>query len=410
MKILIVTQYFYPETFIINEIITELEKLGVQVSVLTGKPNYPDGKIFDGYSSMGLARDKFGTSTEVIRVPLIPRGKGGAMHLTVNYLSFVFFASLLGPFIYRRQSFDVVFVFAPSPILVAIPAILINLFKKSHLALWVQDLWPESLSATGFVKSRFLLTAVRVVVRQIYRACDAILIQSDSFRSQINSIYLHPNILYYPNSYKRIEESGLPNSQSLNELLSNHFCLVFAGNIGTAQSVHTIVEAAKLVADISDLKIVFVGSGSMLSWVIEKKEAEGLNNIECIGRVSPEHIPAIYAKAHGLLLTLKSEEIFRYTLPWKTQSYMAAGKPILGAIDGEGARVVSEADCGLVGPAEDFQRLAINIREFYHLSESTRIEMGQNAKDYFERYFEMCTQVKKLVSIFNKIKNSELES
>lgn len=403
MKVLIVSQYFYPETFIINDLAIELEKLGIEVEILTGKPNYPDGKIFRGYRVLGIQKEGFGSRITVNRIPLWPRFSGGALNLVLNYASFVISGLTFGVWALRRRSFDVIFVFTPSPITAAVPAIALKYIKNAKLILWVQDLWPESLSATGFVKKAFLLKAVKYLVRGIYAACDTILVQSKAFFDPIRKISPKSNILFYPNSYKRIASASESFNSGLAEILDNNFCFVFAGNIGTAQSVQTILEAAKLVKSTPDIKIIFVGSGSMLNWIDEAKKNEGLDNVVLAGRVSPWEISFVYSKAKVLLLTLKSDEIFTYTLPWKTQSYLASARPILGAINGEGARVIREAECGVVGPAEDFKSLAENIMTFYRMKEEERSIMGKNGLKYFEENFEMVQQTEKLVSLFKQM-------
>lgn len=404
MKILVVTQYFMPETFIINELVLEIEKLGNQVTVLTGKPNYPDGHIFPGFKAGGVQREVFGKDIDVVRVPLRPRGVGGAFNLILNYLSFAFSGSIFGSWILRKKSFDVIFVFGTSPITAAIPAIVINFFKRSALSLWVQDLWPESLVVTKFVKNKLILKLVEALVWWIYRCCDVVLVQSKSFIRPISLLSKRTKVIYYPNSFKSMEygnEKALP--PFLDQLLDNNFCVVFAGNIGKAQSVETIVGAAQILKDVERLKIVFVGSGSMLSWIEDQKALLDLDNIECVGRYDISYIPAIYVKSKALLLTLNSDEILQYTLPWKTQSYMASGRPIVGAIDGEGARVISEASCGLVGAAENAKTLAENIRAIHSLGQIKLDEMGNNGRRYFAENFEMISQTKKLLSLFAEL-------
>ncbi len=405
MNILIVTQYFFPETFIINDLVVEMERQGHNVTVLTGKPNYPDGKIFSGYRASGVVREKYAEDVDVVRVPLRPRGSGGAKNLILNYLSFVFFGCLLGPWLLRKKKFDVSFVFVPSPITGAFPAMVLKMLTGTPIALWVLDLWPQSLVVTKFVKNSFLLKVVEVMVWFIYRCCDAILVQSKSFIDPINKIDSKCTPIYYPNSFKKMSiDSTLKLPLEAEIALKNHFSVVFAGNIGKAQSVETIVTAARLLQDLPELKIVFVGSGSMLSWIQEKIREEGISNIQCLGRFDISYIPLIYAHSSALLLTLNADEILKYTLPWKTQSYMAAGKPIIGAIDGEGARTILEARCGVCGPAEDARALADNIRKMYLMDPVELEAMGSRGKKYYEDNFEMTTQTVRLINILREIK------
>ncbi|WP_374035592.1 glycosyltransferase family 4 protein [Bdellovibrio bacteriovorus] len=405
MNILVVTQYFFPETFIINDLVVEMKKQGHKVTVLTGKPNYPEGNLFPGFKSGGIQHDLYDGDVEVVRVPLRPRGKGGAKNLALNYLSFVFAASFSGPWLLRKKKCDVVFVFGTSPITVAFPAILLKWIKRVPMALWVQDLWPQSLVVTKFVRNKFLLKLVEMMVWFIYKCTDLLLVQSKTFIEPVREIVPDARPLYYPNSFKRMEVSSeVSLSGSVMRTLEDSFSVVFAGNIGKAQSVETIVEAAKLLKNVPDIKIVFVGSGSMLSWIQEQKILHGLDNVDCLGRFDISYIPLIYSKADALLLTLNSDDILQYTLPWKTQSYMAAGKPIIGAIDGEGARVIAESNCGLAGPAENAVVLADNIRRLHAMSEEQRGVLGKNGMDYYEKNFEMGTQVKRLVQLFDEVR------
>lgn len=402
MKVLVVSQYFMPETFIINELVLEMENLGHEVTVLTGKPNYPEGSIFKGYRRSGVQSEKYSNTINILRVPLRPRGKGGAVNLALNYLSFVFYASFLGLWLLRKRKFDVIFVFAVSPITAAIPAIILKFIKRTPLALWVLDLWPESLVVTKFVKNRFLLKMVELLVKVIYRCSDVILAQSVRFIQPIKMHSGSTEVLYYPNSFKKLKNEGNPElPKEVQNLLNENFCVVFAGNIGKAQSVETIVKAATLIEDLHNVKIVFVGSGSMLDWIQEQKTKHGIKNIECLGRFDIQYIPTIYAGSKALLLTLNSDDILQFTLPWKTQSYMAAAKPIVGAIDGEGARVIQESRCGFVGPAENANVLAENIRKISSLKEDELYHIGQNGFEYFEKNFEMVAQSKRLMDILS---------
>jgi glycosyltransferase involved in cell wall biosynthesis len=402
MKVLVVTQYFFPETFIINDIVSEMESLGHEVTILTGKPNYPDGKIFDGFCFWGVQKETYVKTINVFRVPLIPRKNSNALNLFLNYVSFVFFAGTIGPLLLRKKKFDLVFVFAVSPITAAIPAIFISSLKKAKLAVWVLDLWPQSLKITGHIKNNLILNLVELMVKFIYKQCDFILVQSKAFEQPIRKIFREANIIYYPNTYKDnqnlVKSPLLP--ESVNMILSNYFSVVFAGNIGTAQAVETIVETAELLRNYSNIKIVLVGSGSRLAWVENEKKRLKLDNIECPGRFDISLMPEIYLKSKAMLLTLNSNDVLKYTIPLKTQSYMAAAKPIVAAIDGEAAKVIDEAKCGFVGPANNAVLLAENIKRAMSLPDHELIELGLNGKKYFDHHFEMKTQLHALFEKF----------
>lgn len=401
MKVLVVSQYFWPESFIINDLVKNLSAQGHVVKVLTGKPNYPDGVIFDGYSASGYLEENYESSVSVCRAPLRPRGSSGAKNLLLNYLSYIINGLKFYPGAVRGDNFDVIVVFAPSPITSVIPAIYLKWKLKSHLAVWVQDLWPESLSATGFIKNKLALRVVGWLVKGIYVFIDTLLVPSRAFREPV-ARYANPDkIVYYPNSYQdlppSIEETRIP-AQLLAEL-DNNFCLVFAGNLGTAQSVETLVEVADKLRHLSGLRIVLVGSGSMLSWIESEKQFRELDNLILAGRFSVSDMPQFFSRAAGLLVTLKREEIFAYTIPSKIQAYLAAGRPIIAALDGEGARVVEEAGAGLSCPAQDAAGLAHCIEQLYQMSPAERDKLGQAGRGYYLEHFEMSRQSRRLVEI-----------
>lgn len=401
MRILIVSQYFWPEPFIINDLVLALEHHGHEVTVLTGKPNYPDGKLYSGYQQKGLQRESYGKNIAVYRVPLRPRGTATSTSLALNYLSFIWAGLRYFSKLVKNSQFDVILVFAPSPITSAIPAIALKRMKKTHLAIWVQDLWPESLSATGHIRHPWLLKIMEELVRLIYRFTDTLLIQSQAFRVPVAALASSDKIIYYPNSVQLTQsEINAPCllPTDLIDLLESKFCIVFAGNIGKAQAMATIVEVAKRLAN-TEIVLVLVGSGSELAWVREQKEAHSLHNLVLAGRFPMAAMPDIYGRAAGLLVTLRRDEIFGYTIPSKIQAYLAAGKPIVAALDGEGARVVSEAKAGFTSSAEDEEALAANILRLHESSPEMRRKMGERGHRYFMENFEMSKQAENLVNI-----------
>lgn len=408
MNILIVSQHFYPESFIINQIATELQNKGHQVTVYTGKPNYPEGQFFKGYRGWGVQHEEYAKGIKIIRSPMLARGRGGALGLVLNYLSFCLISSFLAPFLFRNQKFDIIFNFSTSPIFSALPAVVLRLLKKGRaLGIWVLDLWPQSLAATGYIKNPLALSLVDVFVKFVYKKCDFILAQSPAFIPEIQSRVIKDKaIYYYPNSYKNpqaqkeSEKEAGPLSEAITKVFAQNFCVVMAGNVGKAQSVPTIVEAAKILKAHSEIRLVIVGSGSHLSWLKKQAEEFNLSNIISIGRVAPEQMPQILSGSKAMLLTLDDELILSYTLPWRTQAYLAHKKPVIGAINGEGARIIQESACGLVGPSKDANMLAQNILKMYQLTEDERQQMGQKGYQYYLKHFEMDQKIKDLEEIF----------
>lgn len=388
MKVLILTQYFRPESFIINDLADLLSNQCPSVVVLTGKPNYPEGSLFPGYRALGVQRENYG-NVEVVRVPLVPRGRSSRIRLFANYLSFLMAASIMGPIALRRHEFDVVLVYGTSPLLKGLAGVVVSKIRHVPLVVWVQDLWPESLSATGNVSNRMVLGLVRALVRWMYNRSDLILIQSQAFRASVASNCNTPGkIEYYPNLYRPPDGGEIsPKAAELVATLKTGFAVVFAGNLGSAQDPETILETARLLAHKNDISIVLVGSGSRDKWLAEQAALLGLDNLLMPGRFDPVDMPHIFAAAAGLLVTLAPQPIFALTVPSKIQSYLAAGKPIAAALDGEPARIIAEAGAGYCAPAGDANGLAAAILRLYSLSGTEREDMGRRGRAYYERNF-----------------------
>lgn len=387
MKVLIVSQYFWPESFSINDVARSLAEKGVEVDVLTGKPNYPAGQKFEGYRGWGCMREIW-KGVSLFRVPLAARGVGGGRRLAVNYLSFVVSGLLFGALMLRKRRYDAILVYAPSPILQAIPAIFLAWLKRCGVIVWVQDLWPESLSATGHIRNKTFLTMVESLVRFIYGRADLLLAQSRAFVPLVQTLASGTPVVYYPNS---VDPSfAHPTKQELSEVtgLGGGFSVLFAGNIGTVQAVETIVEAAILLKPYPDVQLVVMGDGSRREWMLREQGERGLSNLYLPGRFPVEAMPAFMQKASVLLVTLTDQEIFKATIPNKIQAYLAAGRPIAASLNGEGANIVLEAGAGLAAPAEDGKALANMILQFYHMSEQEREAMGARGRAYYKKHFE----------------------
>lgn len=388
MNILIVTQYFWPENFRINDLALGLRDLGHKVTVYTGKPNYPGGRFFDGYDFFSRPVDHY-QGIPVVRVPLIPRGNGGGLRLAINYLSFALFASALAPF-RVRGSFDVIFVYEPSPITVALPALVLKTLKRAPLLLWVQDLWPESLSATGAVRSPWLLALVEYMVRLIYRGCDRVLVQSRAFEAPVARLGVpRDRILYFPNTAEALYqpvtvETGAPERN----LLPQGFRVIYAGNIGAAQDFATILTAAERLKSHPEIHWIILGEGRMQDWVKTEISLRGLqDSVHLLGRHPVEVMPRFFALADVMLVTLKKDPIFAMTVPARVQSYLACARPVVAAIEGEGARVIEDAGAGHVCPPENPEALAAAVLALSRTSADERNEMGKRGRAYFDANF-----------------------
>lgn len=386
MNILIVSQYFWPENFRINDLVFYLRQQGHDVTVLTGLPNYPEGHFTPGH--------RIGTEVhrgvKIKRVPLFPRLNGKGWQLACNYLSFAVSASLLGPFLCRGKV-DAIFVHEPSPITVGFPAIVMKRLRRAPILFWVLDLWPESLVAAGGTKSESLLDAVRGMVRYIYRWCDLILVQSRGFIPHTEALADDPaKVRYFPSwaeeLYRPIQ---VDEAEAGAEGLPGGFRVMFAGNVGVAQDFENILNASERLREHEDICWVVVGDGRMLAWVREQVKLRGLDDRVCLlGRRPLEDMPRLLAMADAVLVTLKREPIFALTIPGKVQSYMACGRPIIAMLDGEGARIVEESGAGYACPAEDAEALASAVLAMHGKKPEGRAAMGERARAYYEENFE----------------------
>lgn len=402
MRVLVLSQYYWPESFRINEVVESLRCVGCHITVLTGQPNYPQGEVFDGYHAGGFGAQPHDLGYSIYRVPLVPRGQGGAIGLLVNYLSFVLSASVLGPWLLRKQHFDVVFVYAPSPIIQAIPAAWLAFIKDAKLVTWVQDLWPESLEATGFVRNRRVLALVAMLVRWIYRRCDLLLVQSQAFIAPVQAMAGKTPVQYHPNPGElAFGQAGLLGPPAL--VLAPGFNVVFAGNLGTVQALGTVLDAAELLLPHADVRIVLVGSGSRSEWLKQEVVRRQLGNVQLAGRFATEAMPGILAQASVLLVSLVRSSIMSQTVPSKVQAYLAAGKPIIASLDGEGARVVDESGAGLACPAEDAAALAQAVLRLRAMPPDELQRMGEVGQIYYKQHFDPAVLATKLMQHFSQV-------
>ena len=398
MKILLVSQYFYPENFKINDLIFSLKKRGHDITVLTGKPNYSKTTFYDGY---GWKSDDFETIFDipVYRANLFSRGNGGAIRLFLNYISFAIFAlfkikKIQGPF-------DIIFVYQTSPVTVGIPAVFAKKVFKAPIYFWVQDLWPESLKAAGGINNKFVLGLFNSLTIWMYNHSKKVLIQSDGFKEYIlNQGILNNKLVYYPNPTEEFYYPLTGIKERSQFFKKKFFNIVFAGNIGEAQSFKTIIDAIGLLKDFP-VKIIVLGSGRYKETALELIKRNGLeSHFDFLGSFQSKEMPIFFSHADALLVSLKKSKIFSLTIPAKVQSYLACGKPIIASLDGEGARIVEEAKCGVVSHAEDSVLLSEKIKELMNIDKSELHKMGINARAYYEKEFDREYLLESLESIF----------
>lgn len=389
MRLLIVSQYFWPEEFRINDVAEDMVKRGHEVHVLTGWPNYPSG-AFPADFLANRQGFRVYSGARIFRAPLIPRGRGGGISVALNYISFAVSGCwfVLGMAL-RRPNYDAVLVFQISPITAALPAVLLRALTGSPVVLWVQDLWPETLKAVGAVRSQRLLSVIGGLVSFIYRRADRILIQSQAFHSDVKQrAGSDDRIAYLPN-WTVLPDASVPIARAEElEPYRSTFNLMFAGNLGEAQDLSALVRAADLCRDIPHLRWLIVGEGRGQEAMIADVIQRGLEDrVVFLGRQPATRMTSFFSGADGLVVSLKAEPIFALTVPSKVQAYLAAGKPILGMLDGEGGRVIEEANAGWVGPAGDEDELACHVRRLVAASADERLQMGKAGADYCRCHF-----------------------
>jgi colanic acid biosynthesis glycosyl transferase WcaI len=406
MHILVVTQYFWPEAFRINDLVAEFTRRGHRVTVLTGMPNYPSGRLFKGYGALRPATEEY-AGARVLRHPLITRGKGSALRLVLNYVSAAFFACLFG-MVRARGRFDVIFTFEPSPITVGLPAALLRSLRGAPTVLWVQDLWPESLVATGMVKSPLLVRIAESLVRFVYRTTDLILVQSEAFRARVEP-YAPRNaaIEYVPNwaedFYRPVDPADCAAEK---QEFPAGFRIVFAGNIGAAQSIETVLDAAEQLDP--SIQWLFFGDGHRLPWLQEQIASRSLaDRVRVLGSRPATAMPKYFAAADALLVSLRDEPIFALTVPSKLQSYLACARPVIAMLGGEGARIVAQAQAGVVVPPGQASELAKAALQLRAMSGEARAQMGERGRQYYETHFERRRTIDRLEELIMQTARSQ---
>ena len=387
MNILVVTQYFYPENFKINDLVEAFVCRGHRVTVLTSKPNYPKGEFYEGYKFSGIVKEKY-NGADIIRVPQFRRKKAGSVRLILNYLSFALFASLY--VLQHRINCDVTLCYEVSPITQMYPALLHKRLYKSKAFIWVQDLWPESISSVGKLSNKHILSVLDKMVKSIYFKCDGIFVQSQAFMSSILSKCPDKNKIFYaPNWAEDIFTSTENREAELEIDLPEGFKIMFAGNIGAAQDFSSILRAASLTKDIKNIHWIILGDGRYLQKAKAMlKEYNLSDTVHFLGRYPVSYMPLFYKQADAMLIALKDEYIFSLTIPAKTQTYMAAGKPILTMINGVCNDVIKEAGCGLTADSGDYKKLADNAIALSEKTSEELYQIGRRGQLYYNSHFD----------------------
>lgn len=388
MRILLVTQYFYPEVFKSNDLAFELAKRGHKVDALVGIPNYPDGKYFKGYGLFSK-RHEIVNGVNVYRCFQTPRGRGG-WRLPINYFTYVISGCLDVLFYFAwKKKYDCIIGHEPSPIFQAYPALLLRKLRKVPFYYWVMDLWPDAMKSGGGVKSEKVLNFVDRLVKDIYRQTDKILITSKRFREPIeHKGDFKDKIIYFPNWSDDIlsmpQEYDIPH-------LPDGFKIMIAGNLGKSQNLEAVTEVMLGLKDIPEVKWVFVGGGSRKGWLEQFIKDNGLEDRAiCVGQYPFKAMPAFLKQADAMLVTLRTGfPHLEAVVPARLQSYMSAGRPVLAMIGYGGADIIEESKCGYAVPAGDSVALIKTIKEKVLTNRAAFVQMGQNGRDYYWKNYRM---------------------
>lgn len=386
--ILVIAQYFYPEEFRINDICSEWVKRGYKVTVITGIPNYPHGKFFEGYGLFKKRKETY-NGVEVIRLPLIPRGNNAIM-LALNYLSFV----VSGFFwkVFTSLKADYVYIFEVSPMTQALPGVWFAKKRKIPCYLYVQDLWPENVEIVTGIKNKLVIGLIGKMVDYIYKHCDKIFTTSESFvKAIVNRNVEKSKVEYWPqyaeSFYQPVE--GLDCSEIPND---DRFNITFTGNIGIAQGLDVLPRAAEILKSKgfeNQVRFNIVGDGRYKDTFVEHiKQMKLIDMFNFIERQPAEEIPIFMSHSDAAFLSFANNELFNMTIPAKLQSYLACGKPILASASGETEKIIATSKSGFCTQTGDEEELATSIINLMSLKDEDRKTMGKNARSFYERNFD----------------------
>lgn len=404
MRLLIITQYFWPEQFTINDVVDKIKKTH-DVTVFTGKPNYPGGSFFKGYNFFNNTLDIY-KRTQIIRCPVIPRFKSSKLNLIINYFSFVFFGTIyLVLLIFKK--FDYIFVYQTSPIFSVIPAIIFSKIKKIPLIVWVQDLWPETLTGTYHVKSKFIYNITKFFCKKIYECADIIFSQSNSINKNLKKKFKSKKIFYLPNIIQNSIKPVINSSFRKEMKLDKSKNIMFAGNLGDAQNLEILIKLAVKFKKKKNFNFLLVGTGSKYKYLEEQINKLKLKNIILLGHQSIKKMSLYFSLADFMVITLKNKKIFWITVPNKLIAYMAAGKPIISLAKGETSSIVKKAKCGYYINKYSIKEISKVLERAIKTKKSKIKYFSLNSRKYYIRNYNQNLFYKKFIKGIKLYENSK---
>ena len=399
MNIVIFTQHFWPENFRINEIAYELN-IKNKVQVITGLPNYPNGKIYTGYKSFKPIVS-YHKNIKIIRLPIMPRFKGNSLNLIINYFSFIISGIIHINFLRKNSDSDIIFVYGTSPILQAIPALFFSKIKKSPLVLWIQDLWPESVKDTGFIKNNLFLFIINSLVIKIYKRSNKILVQSPMFIYHHNiKPFIEKCLVHYnPSEFKVIEKKKTKSKTS------KIFKMIYAGNIGKAQNFDFLFDLALFsISNKLKVKFILIGDGSEKNNIQQRIFNEKLCDIISIQAPKPKNqLNKILSESDALLITLNEGIVLSKTIPAKFQTYLFFSKPLFSIGSGIVNDLINKHYLGITTKPNQKDNLIKNFKKLYSLNSAERKKIGENCYQFYLENFEIEKNCEKLSNIFKGV-------
>ena len=380
-KILFICQNFWPENFRSTDVVNNLVNNGYEVEVLTSNPNYPEGKIYKNYKWFNFKTDNYKKKFLVHRIPTVPRGKNSYLLILINYMAFVIFGIIFGILKLKNKKFDYILVFASSPIFQSWVGYIFKKFKNAKLIIWVQDLWPENLLALNIIKNKFFISIINYFTNLTYNCGDILLAQSNSFKKVLKKRVNKKKIYYIPN-YAEIFEN-----KKHKKVKNKKFILVYAGNIGRAQKLSTLLKSARKLKS-EKIKIKIFGDGAELKKLKNYKKKYKLDNVIIYGKISKEKVHKEYIKSDALFLSLVNNKYLNYTIPAKLQTYFSFGKPIIASASGETKRILKESNSGFCSKPENEYLLHKNILKLINLDNKNLNKLGKNSELYFKNNFD----------------------
>lgn len=400
-NILVVCQHYWPESFRINDITDYFIEQGSEVDVLCGLPNYPSGKFPEGYGYFKHRKQEY-RGVHIRRALEVPRGNNSNLRILINYLSFPFFSLFHVPRLLTKK-YDKIFLYQLSPVMMSFAGIIVGKLRKTETTMYILDLWPENLFSVLPIKNHIGRWLATKISHWHYKKVDKLIVLSEKMKQKLVEVtgISEDRIIVLPQACEKVYEKNIVDA-SLVKRFKGGFNIVYAGNISPAQSFETVLDAAKQLKakGLKDIRWIIVGDGMSKSWLENQvKEDDLADSFYFEGQKPVEDVPKYTNIADALLGCLVKSDLLEATIPAKVMSYIAAGKPMVLAMDGETQTLINDTiKCGFAGPTEDSKQLALNITRLYEMGGAERKAMGQRAQNYHFKHFERNIILKKLYS------------